>query len=71
MDVFHPTDENERVASFINIWRPDSDGGCSSPTDTNFVIIFPSDADENDKSLLLGALFLQDFNGKREQYLSM
>ena len=71
MDVFRPTNENERVASLKNIWKEELDGSSSAATDTNFVLVFPSDADEHDKSLLLGALFLQDFGGQREQYLFM
>lgn len=70
MDVFNAGNELQRVGILKNIWRgwiiTENSKEMSAPTDTNFMLVFPEDVTLQQKGLLLGALFLQDFCGKRQ-----
>jgi len=65
MDVFNAGNEHNRIGVLKNIWRGCIDENeCAVPSDSNFVLEFPEGASLEQKGLLIGALFLQDFTCK-------
>jgi len=61
INIYDAGDETKKVGVIKNIWPGCNWRGLCSPSASNFVIIFPSNATKEDKGLLLGSMFLHDF----------
>jgi len=61
INVLDARDETKKLGVIKNIWPGCNWRGLCSPSASNFVIIFPSNATKEEKGLLVGSMFLHDF----------